>query len=365
MPGLTEQENFILSFVDGKTPVKEIAKITGFGLTSVNKILEKLSAAKVIIFQHPQTIQDKTEQQSIKELYLIYENADPAAILGIPENAGIEQIKNAYFEKTKTFHPDSYYARSIAAEERNLLVEIYKKIQQAYDILKSRSLQKDRVSNPPEQPAAAKRKEESPVVKLQQSAKQNVSGLSAINSAREKIRKAGKYYQIGMQAFIGNDYSAAYLNFKLANSYNPYEKRYLNKLEEAKNLMKVDKYQNLLKKADISIELNKPEDAVNYLKSAVELTNEKVFLYYKIALVMYDFDQSMREAKQYCQKAIAIDPQNPDYHLLLAGIYRKVKLFKSSIAEYEYTMSMGIKTDEIKNEIKQLKNIIKSLWAKQ
>ncbi|MGB9735758.1 MAG: DnaJ domain-containing protein [bacterium] len=358
--GLTEQETFILSFVDGKTTVREIARVTGIGLSSVNKILNKLVDQKLVIFQHPlytnTTDEQKQTERSLKELYDIYENADPYMILGVSEHATPEQIKDAYIEKTKMFHPDSYYARTIPVEDKQILVEIYKKIQQAYETLKAKV-----PSAQPQQHQDLQKpvKPYTPIVKPEQSTQKASTRDILKNSIKQRVRKASEYYRIGIEAFMKNDYSTAYLNFKLANSYNPYEKEYIKKMKEAESLMKVERYEELIKKADISIELNKPEDALNYLKSAVDLTDDKKFLYYRIATVMYDFNHSLKDAKTYCQQAIALDPKNPDYHLLLAKIYKKAGLYKSSIVEFEQAFSLGVKTDEIKAEIKQIKSLIK------
>lgn len=361
LPGLTEQEKFVLSLVDGKTSSNEIAKVTGFGLTSVNKILENLSKHGVIgnagvAAEEPKP---KQQEQSIRELYLIYENADPYTILGVPENASEDQIKEAYFEKTKMFHPDSYYARSVSAADKHFLTDVYKKVQQSYETLKTN------VREQKTGPAAAGQTAPPPP---KQEIRAPLTGRPAgheqphdvlTDQIREQVRKAANYYKMGMAAFMKNDYSGAYLNFKIANSHNPYEKEYSNKMKETEKLMKVDRYQDLLKKADISIELNKASDAIEFLQSALELAGEKKFVYYKLASVMYDFNQSMKEAGQYCQQAISLEPKNAEYHLLMAKIYRKAGLMKSSLFEYEQTMSLGMKTDDIKTEVKQLKSTIK------
>ncbi len=355
LPGLTEQESLVLSLIDGKTSANEIAKVTGFGLATVNKTLEKLSKMDAVEIQHRETEQAKSGGQSIKELYMSYENADLYTILGVSENANVEQIKQAYFEKTKMFHPDSYYARSVPAEDKHFLVDLYKKVQQAYETLKNKA--------PKKEPETAKQsssaKFETTVIKPQQQAKQEPAHSAMTDQIRERVKKARTYYKIGMEAFMKSNYATAYLNFKLANSYNPYEKDYMDKLKETEKYMKVERHQELLKKADISIELNKPQDAIDFLKSALEMAHEKKHVYYKLALVMHDFNQSLKEAKQYCQEAIALDPKNPDYHLLLAKIYQKAGLVKSSVFEYEQTMALGGKTDDIKTEIKQLKSMLK------
>jgi len=356
---LSEQERFVLSFVDGKTTTNEIARVSGMGLSSVSRILEKLIAQKVIEIQHSESVHKVDEQkqtvQSIKDIYAAYENADPYSILGITKDATLDEIKEAYFEKTKMFHPDSYYAKTVRPEDKPLLVEIYKKVQHAYETLKSKA-PKTSSKATPGQPLSTN--PEVGDLKPTQSFHKQTSSNILENSIKQRVKKAMDYYKLGMEAFIKNDYSSAYLNFKLANSYNPYEKNYLKKMKEAESLMKVSRYEDLIKKADISIELNKPDDAINYLKSAIELTNDKKFLYYRIASIMFDFNQSLKEAKAYCQQAIALDPKNADYHILLAKIYKKGGLYKSSKVEYEQAFSLGVRTDEIKEEIKQLKTLI-------
>jgi tetratricopeptide (TPR) repeat protein len=361
--GLTEQEKFVLSLIDGRTSAKEIAKVTGFGLTSVNKILENLRNHNVVEFKqsdsslHPpvKSNEQKQTEQSIKDLYAIYENADPYSMLGVSESATMEQIKEAYFEKTKMFHPDSYYVRAVLPEDKHFLEDIYKKVQQAYETLKNKAPQKT-IETKPE---ASTAKSKTDTLKLEKTTVETSTKHIITDQIKDRVKKASTYYKLGIKAFMNNDYSNAYINLKLAVSYNPYDKEYINKMQEAERHMKANRYEDLLKKADISIELNKPEDALNYLKTTIDLTNEKKSIYYKLACVMYDFNQSMKEAKNYCQKAIELDPKNPDYHLLLAKIYKKAGLLKSSLFEYEQTIALGVKTDDIKAEIKQLRSLIK------
>ncbi len=361
--GLTEQEKFVVSLIDGRTSAKEIAKVTGFGLTSVNKILENLRNHNVVEFKqsdsslHPpiKSNEQKQTEQSIKDLYAIYENADPYSMLGVSESAPMEQIKEAYFEKTKMFHPDSYYARAVLPEDKHFLEDIYKKVQQAYETLKNKATKKT-IETKPE---ASTAKSKTDTLKLEKTTVETSTKHIITDQIKDRVKKASTYYKLGIKAFMDNDYSNAYINLKLAVSYNPYDKEYINKVQEAERHMKANRYEDLLKKADISVELNKPEDALNFLKTAIELTNEKKSIYYKLASVMYDFNQPMKEAKNYCQKAIELDPKNPDYHLLLAKIYKKAGLLKSSLFEYEQTIALGVKTDDIKVEIKQLRSLIK------
>ncbi len=363
--GLTEQEKLVLSMIDGRTSASEIARITGFGLISVRKIIEKLTGHNVVEFQDSKAERYGSKEQSIKDLYLNYESADPSAILGIPEGAALDRVKAAYFEKTKMFHPDSYYARSVSPDDRHLLVDIYKKVQQAYETLKAAAPREAvRAGMQPhtlEKAGDREGRANAAEAVLQQSPKadQGTARSRIDDRIKENVKKAEAYYKLGEEAFFKDDYSGAFLNFKLASSYNPYKKEYINKMGDAEKRMKRDRYEDLLKKADISREFNKPDDAIGFLKTALDLGGELKLVYYRLALVMYDFNQSLKEAAKYCQQAIVLDPKNSDYHLLLARIYKKAGLLKSSVSEYEQIMALGVKTDDIKTEIRLLKGMIK------
>ncbi len=366
IPGLTEQEKQVLSMIDGMTSISEIARITGFGLSSVKKIIEKLAGSGAVGRQNSNSAQHVPQDQSMRELVLSYENADPFTMLGVPEDADLGRIKDAYFEKTKMFHPDSPYARSVSPEDRRLLTDLYKKIQQAYETLKASAPpgagRTDAQPTNPGMPMVGKGIASKPAgaVPRQPAMTGPPAAKGRIDDGIiQNVKKAETYYKMGEAALFKSDYSGAFLNFKLASSYNPYKKEYVSKMNDAEEHMKRDRYEDLLKKADISIEINKPDDALGFLRAARELGDDPKFVAYKIALVMYDFNHSLKEAAKYCQEAIVRDPKNPDYHLLLARIYKKAGLLKSSMVEYEQLMLLGVKTDDIRAEVRLVKGMVK------
>ena len=61
---------------------------------------------------------------------------DPYQVLGVSPNASEEEIKRAYREQSRKYHPDSYADNPLA----DLAEEKFKEVQEAYDqIMKSRS----------------------------------------------------------------------------------------------------------------------------------------------------------------------------------------------------------------------------------
>ena len=59
------------------------------------------------------------------------EEMNPYEVLGVPENASEEQIKEAYKELVRKYHPDNYHNNPLA----DLAQEKMKEINEAYDLI--------------------------------------------------------------------------------------------------------------------------------------------------------------------------------------------------------------------------------------
>ena len=69
---------------------------------------------------------------------------DPYSVLGIPKNATDEQVKNAYRELARKYHPDNYADNPLA----DLAGEKMKEVNDAYDaIMNERNSRKSKGSN--------------------------------------------------------------------------------------------------------------------------------------------------------------------------------------------------------------------------
>ena len=67
---------------------------------------------------------------------------NPYEVLGVPENASEEEIKKAYKELVKKYHPDKYQDNPLA----DLAEEKLQEVNEAYDMLMKNSNSGDRKS---------------------------------------------------------------------------------------------------------------------------------------------------------------------------------------------------------------------------
>ena len=65
---------------------------------------------------------------------------DPHQVLGVRADASVEDIRHAYHELAKTYHPDRYATAQLPAEVREYLSTMVRRVNQAY-----RALEKPRI----------------------------------------------------------------------------------------------------------------------------------------------------------------------------------------------------------------------------
>lgn len=176
---LSAEEGFVLSQIDGQTPVGDLITITGLGGARTREILTRLfdleliwqsetprsglpagarqgqlgngsgspeeekKKAVVSITDLTATIGDldderelTTEEKRDIEIHLQYaNNEDYFSLLGLSRTATEMEIKKAYFAVSKKFHPDRYFSKQIG-DYKPKLNTIFKKVSEAYEILK-------------------------------------------------------------------------------------------------------------------------------------------------------------------------------------------------------------------------------------
>lgn len=169
---LTPQEGFVLSRMTSPMTVHEILEIVPLPRQQVLPILhmflvlglvtharaEKTPAAEAEPAASPAThapeARKKEEpaeesgesleslQERVLRMLEEQQNASHYQVLGVDENASAEQIRSAYHQLARQFHPDRFFGDAVSAELRRAVDDLFEKIRTAYETLrddKSRS----------------------------------------------------------------------------------------------------------------------------------------------------------------------------------------------------------------------------------
>jgi len=135
----------IISYIDGKTPVRDIAKLCQFSeedvLRTVNALIEtrvieiKQKGAQPSGIDHRDVLRKDRSSRAgfvrrVRELYSTYHELGYYDVLGVDESASYEEIKQAYYRMAKEFHPDRHF--DLNEDIKVMLTEIFSYITNAY-----------------------------------------------------------------------------------------------------------------------------------------------------------------------------------------------------------------------------------------
>jgi tetratricopeptide (TPR) repeat protein len=103
-----------------------------------------------------------------------------------------------------------------------------------------------------------------------------------------------------------------------------------------------------------ALQINQTNIAISCLSAAVRMAPNKARYraYYGRALATNEQTQRLAEAE--LQAAVKLDPNNPSYHLMLAGLYRSLGFSRRAIAELERVLSLDPQNAEARKLLQAL-----------
>ncbi len=377
------KEGFLLSRVDGKTSVEQLLMVSGMSKQETMGALSKLLKEGIIFFEEKPKVIDKIKGKGVpyvqvkgkkiqreedwvmeegveiaeedkKKILSTYENLDNLnyyKILGIKKSSDRREIKRAYFALSREFHPDRYFRKSIG-RFKTILEAIFKKVSEAYEVLyDSKSREEYDKSIVSEEKIAEARKE---------SEKQVRTGRpmdKALKPIVERLAKAKGFFKAGKKDFLDKNYKSASVNFRLAIAYDPYNEQYKENFAEAQRIVKQEESERLMRKASFEEEVGRFTDALKLMEQAVQITSDNPEPYHKLARLLLNRDKNLRQAKNYCLRAIDINSKNPEYYLTLGSIYEAAGLFRNAAREFEKVLRLDKGNSEAQERLKGLKGV--------
>jgi hypothetical protein len=159
------------------------------------------------------------------------QTADHYVLLGIAKDADEREVRSAYRDRTRKYHPDQHF-RKIPEEMQKELEEVFQKIQEAYRTLSdtSRRATYDTAIGNYANPEAQRRA--MPHVRLQEKFKELYKDL--IGPRAQLIKKL---IDQANDAVAVEDYRGARSKFKLASAYDPLNRKLKQRIKEIEELM--------------------------------------------------------------------------------------------------------------------------------
>lgn len=228
---LDEKDKKLLSRVDGKKTVKELADSSPEGSFEALKTLYALWCTgtleeKVELPEktevpleeilNPVSEEEETFIKRVNEIYLKLDSLTPEELLEVDRNSDFETIKRNYYRLIKEFHPDRYFTSSDRSIKDKLLA-VSEAIKMAYSIIEEdlKTLNSDILKPVEEEKKTEKEVEEEKI----QETKEIVSE-----------KNADDYFRLGIEEFKKENYIKAIEFFKLSTELEPYNAKYWSHL---------------------------------------------------------------------------------------------------------------------------------------
>jgi curved DNA-binding protein CbpA len=388
---LTPAEGFLLSRIDGQTPVEQLRLIGGIPPEEVDRCLERWISDGIVTFEasgspggagaanlepsgtprdgsegfESGTDLSRDEQQRILEFEASLDRPY-YALLGIETNADTRAIKRAYFKLSREFHPDRHFGRQLGGFAQRLET-IFMKIVEAYELLSDPAtrVEIDRSMSqapPPESPPepvcdAAGQTAATPEPPLD-------TKRAALDRLRRHFRipeeilaerrfKAKQFHQSAMTSSHRGKWKEAGASVRLAIAFDPWNDEYKRSFAEVQARVHQVRATELLTAADASLDGKSQQDAMRMYEEALSYRpcdpeiNSKAA---SLALDLRDFDA----AREYAEAACNAQPTCAEHYRILGKILRHMGLREKAREALNQSLTIAPGDVETKSELSAL-----------
>jgi curved DNA-binding protein CbpA len=223
-------------------------------------------------------------QREIRALAKALPGMDYYELLGVSRSAEPAEIRDAFFQRSKTFHPDRYFKKELGPYAE-LLNEIYKRIVAAHDVLRDTKLRGsyDRSLTTPESRSAPRIAPQAPARPASAGGKgASLRGRQGLQSPglilvslqkqlEQSRARARKHFEAALAQKASGDWARAAQLVELALAFDPREKQYHEELAEILPRANTDRASEVRRKAEMLLQGDRA-GAAELLEEAVQLS---------------------------------------------------------------------------------------------
>jgi hypothetical protein len=325
---LTPQEAYLLSRIDGILDVDSLLKIAGASRLATAKILYALVSCGIVEWKqegaerpasgrggfHGLNVEVAAEAtdrspghaELVKNTYRRIDWLSHYELLGVPREAPPEKVSEAYFERSRLFHPDLRHREDLAKFERELSA-VFERMKAAYDTL----------SDPEKRALYDQSLDAAPASIL--------APETAVDPEMRK-KQALQNFRRARQLIEEKDYHPAVEMLREAVRFVPDngEFRYVLSQVEMKNP-------------------NWIEQGLNNLKEAARLDSRRVGLSVEAARTLLDHHRP-HDAEPFARRAVSLDP-SPENELLLQEVLDAAAARPAPRTEEPPTVGFDVKSE--------------------
>ena len=346
--GLSPQEGFLLSRIDGCTSWHVLRQIGGLPPEDVDCCLERWlveglleieagsadSACEAAAAASQDSGVDSSLDLSVElqeQILLFEQKLDDCSyfeILGVSRDDDLRTVKRSYFELSKLFHPDRYFGREVG-DFGPRLDRIFKKVAIAYELLMDpmtrAEIERSLASAPPPPPELHTEADPSaPPRKLTK--RETLDRLRRHFRIPETILaerrfKARQFHEAARVSGHQRKWNEAGSSIRLAIAFDPWTDEYKEAFARIQAEVNQLRAAELLLEASGAMDSSLASDALKLLEEAMGYRPRDAEVHAQAARAASEL-QDFERAGEYAERAVELAPGNASYLVVLARSQR-------------------------------------------
>ena len=301
-----------------------------------------------------------TEREQLDRLLEHAKSGDHYALLGVGLSASAENIKAAYYELSRSWHPDRHFRRDLG-EYGSSLDFIFIQITKAYKTLSSPESRRrhDRDFGINEKPKTVQKRAADPATdapapeppnpeemrKARARQQRRRSGRdTAVRAMRKQMRgqgnRAKRYFEQGKTDYEAGNIIKAVSSLHLACQFDQKNKVYLSLYKRVRLEARQTQAEGLIQAGAGAEQFQNFREAIAHYQAAVDLDPKDGLPYYRLALLVKRVEQDPRRALGYLREAVSKAPRDVSYRLELGDLYVELGLGLNAKREFQAVLKL-------------------------
>ena len=335
------------------------------------------------------------ELEGLTALSKKLEKGDWYDLLGIESDFDAGELKRAYYDLSRQYHPDRFYRRDIVGHEE-LVEQVFAGINKAYNTLRDstarrrydEAVQKKNGGKPRPPRTKPRPKKEEPKVadevvmtigrkRGEAPTPSGVDKKAARPAGRRKravpkkpipphimklrrqiaqrLAKARKYYQVAQKEIQDDQWVKAAASLYLACQYDPKNEEYKSLHADAASRANESRVAQFMAEAANAESYRNTKQAIYSYEKAIEYDPPQGTAWYNLGQILLQFEDDDRGALSHFRRAVEKEPTNIKYRMTLAEQYVKLEMNRNAKREYQAVLQRDPKNEDAKAGLKKVR----------
>lgn len=377
--GLSQDEGYLVSRVDGRTSIAQLAVLVSKSVEETTEVVERLVSAQVLVvgeavedlaaddrwdgfeFSVEDMLEpvDLSDEEKKKILFTHHHLAKWShyRLLGVRWRDDAKTIQRAYHARSREWHPDRFRRARLGAFKARI-DEIFGAVHAAYSELKDSRSKRiyDREHAPAfdEEDMAAMLKEKRRESRDARRERERLERRRRTNPIRKRMEQARHLYEEALEFRERGELMQALNNVQAAITFDdrPDYRKLRKELQIATAELRVAP---LIKRGLHAENMTAWADAITFFTEAVRLAPEHGPARLRLAYNMLMGGHAAQAASEHITHALRLLPDDPEAHFVRGLCYERGQMEKPAIRAYERALELKSNYAEAKKRLKKLR----------